>query len=105
MIFMIMLEDPESVARAREFAELPGYSLLACGIGSLAAALGGDREAAEEGALQVLAEARRAGLPDMITANPQSIADRVEQGFLALLLSGPTAEEAIRIGREAAGRE
>lgn len=105
VIFMIMLEDPESVARAREFAELPGYSLLACGIGSLAAALGGDREAAEEGALHVLAEARRAGLPDMITANPQSIAGRVEQGFLALLLSGPTAEEAIRIGREAAGRE
>lgn len=105
IVFMMMLEDPESVSRAREFAEIPGYSMLACGIGSLVAALGGDREGAEEGALHVLHEARRAGLPDMITANPATIGERVEQGFLALLLSGPTADEAIRIGRQAAGRQ
>lgn len=105
VILMLMLEDPETVAQARAFAELGGFSVLACGIGSLAGALGGDREAAEAGAHRVLTEARRAGLPDMITANPNSIAGRVEEGYLALLLSGPDADEAIRIGREAAGRE
>ncbi len=46
---MLMLEDPAAVAQAREVADLKGYSILACGIGSLAQALGGDRAGAEAG--------------------------------------------------------
>ena len=76
----------------------------ACGIGSLAQALGGDRRGAEAGTQKVLAEAKRARLVDMLTANPQDVAQRVKEGFLALLMQGPTADEAIRIGRAAAGR-
>ncbi len=105
VILMLMLEDPETVAQARAFAELTGYSILACGIGSLRGALGGDQEAAEAGARHVLEEARRRGLADMITATPATIAGRVAEGYLALLLSGGSADEAIRIGREAAGRD
>jgi 2-keto-3-deoxy-L-rhamnonate aldolase RhmA len=63
-IAMLMLEDPAAVAQAREIADLTGYSILACGIGSLAQALGGDREGAEAGTQKVLAEARRAKLVD-----------------------------------------
>jgi hypothetical protein len=85
-------------------ADLGGYGILACGIGSLAQALGGDRAGAEAGTMKVLGEAKRAGLVDMLTANPQDVAERVKQGFLALLMQGPTADEAIRIGRAAAGR-
>jgi beta-lactamase class D/2-keto-3-deoxy-L-rhamnonate aldolase RhmA len=103
-IAMLMLEDPEAVAHAKEVADLKGYSILACGIGSLTQALGGDRAGAETGTQKVLAEAKRAGLPDMLTANPQDVAQRVKEGFLALLMQGPTADEAIRIGRAAAGR-
>jgi hypothetical protein len=40
----------------------------------------------------------------MLTANPQDVEKRVKEGFLALLIQGPTAGEAIRIGRAAAGR-
>lgn len=101
---MLMLEDPDAVAAAGQIADLGGYSVLACGIGSLTGALDGDREAAEAGNQAVLAEANRAGLADMITANEGSIEQRVEEGFLGLLMNGPTADEVIRMGRAAAGR-
>jgi 2-keto-3-deoxy-L-rhamnonate aldolase RhmA len=101
---MLMLEDAEAVADAKPIADLKGYSILACGIGSLAQSLGGDRTAAEAGTQKVLAEAKRAKLADMLTANSQDVAQRVKEGFLALLMQGPTADEAISIGRSAAGR-
>ena len=103
-IAMLMLEDPAAVAQAKDVADLKGYSILACGIGSLAQALGGDRAGAETGTQKVLVEAKRARLADMLTANPQDVAQRVKEGFLALLMQGPTADEAIKIGRAAAGR-
>ena len=103
-IAMLMLEDPAAVAQAKEVADLKGYSILACGIGSLAQALGGDRAGAEAGTQKVLVEAKRAKLADMLTANPTDVAQRVKEGFLALLMQGPTADEAITIGRQTAGR-
>jgi hypothetical protein len=102
---MIMIEDPGALAMVAEIADTPGYSVLACGIGSLRGALGGDREAAEAGNQEVLSHAKRVGVADMITANTRDIEERVQQGFLALLMQGPDADEAIRIGRAAAGRE
>ena len=104
VIAMLMVEDPDAVAEAAAIADVPGYSVLACGIGSLTGALGGDREAAERGNQAVLAEATRAGLADMITANAGDIEQRVGEGFLGLLMQVGGAEEAIRLGRQAAGR-
>jgi uncharacterized protein (TIGR02246 family) len=101
---MLMLEDPGAVREARAIADLGGYSILACGIGSLTRALGGDRDAAEAGTLAVLAETRRAGLVNMLTADSSDVVRRVGQGFLALLASGPTADATIAAGRAAAGR-
>ncbi len=104
VLAMIMVEDPAAVAAVEEIADTPGYSLLACGIGSLRGALDGDRDAAEAGNQEVLRHARRVGLPDMITANAGDIEARIQQGFLGLLMQGPEADEVIRIGRAAAGR-
>lgn len=104
VIAMLMVEDPDAVADAAAIADVPGYSVLACGIGSLTGALGGDREAAEQGNQSVLAEAARAGLADMITANAGDIEQRVAEGFLGLLMQLGGAEEAIRLGRQATGR-
>ena len=101
---MLMVEDAEAVAQAGQIAQLGGFSLLACGIGSLTQALGGDREAAEAGNQAVLAHATRAGLPDMITANAESIEGRIADGFLGLLMQGPTADEVIMKGLLASGR-
>lgn len=104
IIAMIMIEDPVALASVTEIADTPGYSILACGIGSLTRALDGDREVAEAGNLEVLAHAKRVGVADMITANAETIEQRVAEGFLALLMQGPTADDVIRTGRAAAGR-
>jgi len=85
-------------------ADLKGMSILACGIGSLTQALGGDRAGAEAGTQRVLAESKRAKIPNMLTANAKDIEQRIKEGFLALLMQGPTADETIKIGRAAAGR-
>lgn len=104
VVAMLMLEDPAAIAEVEEIASIPGYSVLACGIGSLAQALGGDRQAAEALNLDVLAHAQRAGLADMITADTESVALRVKQGFLGLLVFGAKGDEVIRLGRAASGR-
>ena len=51
---MLMIEDPGALAEAAQIADVPGYSVLACGIGSLSQALG-DRAAGEAGNQEVLA--------------------------------------------------
>jgi 2-keto-3-deoxy-L-rhamnonate aldolase RhmA len=103
-IAMLMLEDPEAVKQAKAIADLKGISILACGIGSLTQALGGDRAGAETATQQILAETKRVKIADMLTANPGDVEKRVKEGFLALLMQGPTADEAITLGRAAAGR-
>lgn len=101
---MLMLEDPKAVEQAAPIASLRTFSILACGIGSLTQALGGDRAGAEAGTQKVLAESKRVGLVNMLTATAQDVEKRVREGFLALLVQGSAADEAIRLGRTAAGR-
>lgn len=64
----------------------------------------GDGEAGEAGNQEVLRHSKRVGVPDMITANSDDVARRIDEGFLGLLMSGPDADEHIRVGRAAAGR-
>jgi 2-keto-3-deoxy-L-rhamnonate aldolase RhmA len=104
VIAMLMVEDPGAVAAAGQIADLEGYSVLACGIGSLTQALGGDRAAGEAGTQNVLVETRRVKLPNMLTAGPQDVQQRVKEGFLGLLGQGAAADEMIKIGRQSAGR-
>ena len=72
--------------------------------GLLRGALGGDAAGAEAGAQKVLAETKRAKLANMLTANTGDVEQRVNEGFTALLMQGTTADEAITLGRKAAGR-
>jgi 2-keto-3-deoxy-L-rhamnonate aldolase RhmA len=101
---MIMLEDPKAIAQRKEIADLPGLSVLACGIGSLTQALGGDRAGAEAGTQQVLVESKRVKIANMLPANAKDVEQRIKEGFLAILGQGPQADEMIKIGRAAAGR-
>lgn len=103
-VAMLMLEDPGAVAQAKDIADIGGYSILACGIGSLTGALKGDRVAAEKGNQEILAETKRVKLVNMLTANANDIAQRVKEGFGALLVQGRDADNIIKIGRAAAGR-
>jgi 2-keto-3-deoxy-L-rhamnonate aldolase RhmA len=104
VVAMLMLEDPAAVAAAGQVADLRNFSVLACGIGSLTQALGGDRAGGEAGTQKVLAESKRVKIPNMLTASPQDVEQRVKEGFLALLGNGTSADEMIRLGRAAAGR-
>ena len=103
-ILMLMIEDPKALAQATAFADLDGYSILACGIGSLTQALGGNRDAAEAGTQKVLAETKRTKLVNMLTATTQDVEKRVKEGFLGILAQGQDPDEAIQIGRTVAGR-
>ena len=103
-ILMMMLEDPAAVAQAAEFANLKGYSLLACGIGSLRGALKGDAAGAEAGVQKVLAETKRAKLVNMLTATTQDVEQRVKEGFLGILAQGQNQDEAVKTGRALAKR-
>lgn len=101
VVAMLMLEDPLAAAGAKDIADIGGYSVLACGIGSLTGALKGDRVAAERLNQEILRETRRVKLVNMITANEKDVAQRVKEGFLGLLVPN---DEVIKAGRAAAGR-
>jgi 2-keto-3-deoxy-L-rhamnonate aldolase RhmA len=104
---MLMLEDPKAIEQRKDIADLPGISILACGIGSLGQALGGGpegRAGAERGTQQVLEETKRVKIANMLTANAKDVEQRIKEGFNALLFSGPQADEGIKVGRAAAGR-
>ena len=101
---MLMIEDPGALKQAEAIATLKGYSILACGIGSLTQALGGDRAAAEAGNQRILAATKRAGLINMLTTSARDVDERVAQGFEALIAQGPDVDAVIRTGRAAAGR-
>ena len=103
-IAMMMLEDPAAVAQAAEFANLKGYSVLACGIGSLRGALKGDAAGAEAGTQKVLAETKRTKLVNMLTATTQDVEQRIKEGFLGILAQGQDPDGAIKIGRALAKR-
>lgn len=105
IVVMLLIEDPNVFAELEEIVNIPGYSSLSCGIGSLTSALGGDREAAEILNQRVLASSKRAGMVDLITATEESMEMRVKQGFLGLLPIGPNQDAAIRLGRAAAERD
>lgn len=104
VIAMLMLEDPGAVAQAAQIADIGGYSVLACGIGSLTGALKGDRAAAEAGNQALLVETKRTRLVNMLTASATDVGQRVKEGFLGLLAMGSDTDAVIRAGRAAAGR-
>jgi len=104
VIAMLMVEDPQAVAVVDQIADLKRFSVLACGIGSLTQAMGGDRAGAEAGNQKVLAASKRVGIPNVLTANSKDVEQRVREGFLGLLGQGAAGDEMIAVGRKAAGR-
>lgn len=105
-VYMLMVEDGGAIEDAAEIVAVPGYSMLSCGIGSLTRDIGGDAEAAEAMCEEVMRLGAEAGMPSMMTASANNIDERIEQGYLGLLLSGSSeqASEVIRMVWEASGR-
>jgi hypothetical protein len=103
VILMLMIEDAGALAATQEITEIPGYSVLSCGIGSLARDLG-DRIAAEAGCEKILDLATRAHLPSFMIASDDTVITRINEGYLGLITMGPAINETIEKGRTAAGR-
>lgn len=98
---MMIIEDQVGIANAREIVSTPGVSVAIPGPGDLRRAYEGDMEAVERAIQTVLGLCLEYDVPCGITAGPDDIAERLEQGFRVIIVTRP---EALAVGREAAGR-
>ncbi|NIP60585.1 MAG: hypothetical protein GWM92_19525, partial [Gemmatimonadetes bacterium] len=71
------------------------------GPGDLSRAYDGDMEAVERAIQAVLSACLEFDVPCGVTAGAHDIARRLEEGFRVIIV---TEEEALEVGREAAGR-
>lgn len=105
-----MIESGEGVRNVRSIlSEAKGIAALFIGPNDLSTSLGYSGQPAHpetERAIQaVLAVAKEAGVPCGILVNKGDVEQRVREGFRFLVLSGAPGdiEEALRLGRRAAG--
>ena len=101
LVSMLLIEDEIGIANALEIVSTPGISIVSPGPGDLRRAYEGDMEAVEAAIQTVLAACLETGVPCGITAGPDDIAARIEQGFRVFIVTSP---EALAVGHEAAGR-
>ena len=98
---MLIVEDQVGVQHVREIAGTDGVSVVFAGPGDLRRAYDGDMDAVERAIQTVLSACKEFNVPCGITAGVDDIADRLAQGFRAIIVTEP---EAIGVGKQAAGR-
>ena len=101
LVSMLLIEDKIGVESSLDIVSVPGISIVSPGPGDLRRAYEGDMEAVEGAIQTVLAACLEADVPCGITAGPDDIAMRIEQGFRVFIVTSP---EALAVGHEAAGR-
>lgn len=97
----LIVEDQTGIANVSEIVGTEGVSVVFAGPGDLRRAYGGDMEAVEEAIQTVLAACLEHDVPCGITASPDDIAERIEQGFRVFIVYDPAT---IPVGKAAAGR-
>ncbi len=101
VLTVILIEDQAGIERARDLVSAPGVGVAIPGPGDLARAYDRDMEAVEAAIQTVLAACKEFDVPCGITAGPDDIAMRLEQGFRMIIV---TQAEALGVGLAAAGR-
>ena len=101
LVSFLLIEDVIGIENALEITSVPGISIVSPGPGDLRRAYEGDMDAVEAAIQTVLAACLEAGVPCGITAGPDDIAMRIEQGFRVFIVTSP---EALAVGHQAAGR-
>ncbi len=101
LVSFLLIEDRIGIENALEITSVPGISIVSPGPGDLRRAYEGDMDAVEAAIQTVLAACLEAGVPCGITAGPDDIAMRIEQGFRVFIVTSP---EALAVGHAAAGR-
>ncbi|NNF13309.1 MAG: hypothetical protein HKN72_08805 [Gemmatimonadetes bacterium] len=98
---VILIEDQSGIALARDLVGAPGVGVAIPGPGDLRRAYEGDMDAVENAIQTVLAACKEFDVPCGITAGPDDIAERLEQGFEMIIVTEP---EALAVGLQASGR-
>lgn len=101
LVAMLIVEDREGIAHVRDIVSTPGVSVVFAGPGDLRRAYEGDMEAVESAIQTVLAACMEFDVPCGITADPDDIGERLEQGFRVFIVQDPAAVDA---GKRASGR-
>lgn len=101
VLTIALIEDQDGIAIARDIVSAPGVGVAIPGPGDLRRAYEGDMEAVENAIQTVLAACKEFDVPCGITAGPDDIAMRLEQGFEMIIV---TRLEALAVGLAASGR-
>jgi 4-hydroxy-2-oxoheptanedioate aldolase len=111
LLAVIQIESREAVQNIGEIISVPGVGAIFIGPSDLSADLGlpPTHPLVEQAIQTALKACLDHGIPCGITTGPQDVATRIEQGFRFVTVGGdggisPWTHEALRIGREAAGR-
>jgi 4-hydroxy-2-oxoheptanedioate aldolase len=102
LIDVLIVEDREGIANVGEIVSTPGLSVVFAGPGDLSRAYEEDMEAVEAAIQTVLAACLEFDVACGVTAGVDDIAERLEQGFRVIIA---TEDEALPVGRRAAGRD
>ncbi|MDT8369977.1 MAG: aldolase/citrate lyase family protein [Longimicrobiales bacterium] len=98
---ILIIEDREGIANAREIMRTPGLSVVFAGPGDLRRAYEGDMEAVEAAIQTVLEACLEFDVPCGVTAGVADIARRLDEGFEVIIVTEP---EAVAVGMEYVGR-
>ena len=101
LISMLLIEDKIGIENARAIVSTEGVSIVIPGPGDLRRAYEGDDVAIENAIQTVLAACKEFDVACGITAGPDDIEKRLEQGFRVFIV---TSREAIAVGRRASAR-
>ena len=97
----LIVEDREGVGNASAIAATPGVGAIIAGPGDLSRAYERDMDAVEAAIQTILAACKEAGVPCGITAGPEDIEMRLEQGFRVFIVLDT---EALTVGARWRGR-
>lgn len=102
VLLVAQIESRGAVERVDEIASTPGVGVVLPGQADLRQAFGGDEQAVQAAVARVLAAGGVASVPCGVTAGPEDVGARLEQGFGFIIAVRPGA---LALGRSAAGRE
>jgi 4-hydroxy-2-oxoheptanedioate aldolase len=101
LVNLILIEDKVGIQDARRIVSTPGASIVIPGPGDLRRAYEGDLEGVENAIQATLAACKEYGVPCGITAGPEDVEKRLDEGFRVIIV---TDHDALAVGRRAAGR-
>jgi len=101
LVSFMLIEDQIGIDNVREIVSTEGVSIVSPGPGDLRRVYDGDMAAVESAIQAVLAACKEFDVPCGVTAGPDDIEKRLDEGFRVIIATAP---EAIAIGRRASGR-